>query len=312
MTGAGGPVPLRGATGIMSITPFDASGAVDLALLRTHLDRLASRPVSIYVCSQGSGEGLSLSLGEKEAVYRTAVDAAGGRCEVVGAGIGLTGDTGTAVEQIDVLSATGVDAVQVFPPRTGALRPKDREIEGYYAEVVAASRCPVVLGENVTLVGYELGTGLIDRLLDRHQEIVGLSYTAPGSVGQLTALIRRLRDRVAIRTGWLHHLANVAAAGAAGVLCFEGNVVPGLPAAVWDSLRRGEGDALGLLEELLAVTTVLSRYGNPGSIKAALDHMGLPAGHLRRPLLPLAGSDREGLDRAWDEIGKSYDLQKWV
>lgn len=312
MTAPGGRDPDQGAIGVMSITPFDESGAVDHGLLRAHLDRLAARPVSIYMCSQGSGEGLSLSLTEKEAIYRTAVDVAAGRAEVVGAGIGLTGDTDTAVEQVEVLSATGVDAVQVFPPRTGALRPKDREIEGYYGDVIAAARCPVVLGENVTLVGYELGPGLIDRLLDRHPEIVGLSYTAPGSVGQLTALIRRLRDRVAIRTGWLHHLANVAAAGAAGVLCFEGNVVPGLPAAVWDSLRHGGGDALVLLEELLAVTAVLSRYGNPGSIKAALDHMDLPAGHLRRPLLALGDSDREGLDRSWDEVEKSYDLQKWV
>jgi 4-hydroxy-tetrahydrodipicolinate synthase len=304
--------PPQGAIGVMSITPFDGSGAVDHTLLRAHLERLGAWPVSIYLCSQGSGEGLSLSLGEKEAIYRTAVEVTGGRREVVGAGIGLTGDTDTAVEQVEVLSATGVDAVQVFPPRTGALRPKDREIEGYYREVIAGARCPVVLGENVTLVGYELGPGLIDRLLDRHAEIVGLSYTAPGSVGQLTDLVRRLRDRVAIRTGWLHHLANVAAAGAAGVLCFEGNVVPGLPAAVWDSLRHGGGEALTVLEKLLAVTTVLSRYGNPGSIKAALDHLGLPAGSLRRPLLPLGEPDRHGLDQAWDEIDKAYDLQKWV
>lgn len=296
----------------MSITPFDGSGTVDRELLRRHLDRLARHPVSIYVCSQGSGEGLGLSLSEKATVYRTAVEVAGGRCEVVGAGIGLTGDTASAVEQTEVLSATGVDAVQIFPPRTGALRPKDREIEGYYAEVIAAARCPVVLGENVTLVGYELGAGLIERLLDRHPEITGLSYTAPGSVGQLTEFVRALRDRVAIRTGWLHHLANVAAARAAGVLCFEGNVVPGLPAAVWASLLEGRADGIELLDQLLSVTALLSRYGNPGSIKTVLQRMGLPAGHLRRPLLLPGEADRERLQQAWDELAGTLDLGRWA
>lgn len=296
----------------MSITPFDLDGQVDHGLLRRHLDRLACWPVSTYLCSQGSGEGLSLSLSEKADIYRTAVDVTAGRCEVVGAGIGLTGDTDTAVEQVSALSATGVDAVQVFPPRTGALRPRDREIEGYYGDVVAASKCPVVLGENVTLVGYEMGPGLIRRLLDRHPEVTGLSYTGTASVGQLCDLIRTLRDRVAIRTGWLHHMANVAAAGAAGVLCFEGNVVPGLPAAVWNSLVEGRGDAMALLDRLLSITAVLSRYGNPGSIKAALHHAGLPGGLLRRPLLSLSDSDREGLEHEWDDLAKPGDLVKWM
>ena len=298
-----------GAVGVMSITPFDAQGSVDQALLRQHLERLEAHPVSIYVCSQGSGEGLSLSLKEKETVYRTAVEVSAGRREVVGAGIGISGDTETALEQVSVLSATGVDAVQVFPPRTGALRPKDQEIEGYYHEVVQAAQCPVVLGENVTLVGYELGRGLIERLLTAHPEITGLSYTAPGSVGQLADFVRTHRDRVEIRTGWLHHIANMAAMGGAGVLCFEGNVLPGLPSAVWQSLIEGRSDALALLEQLLSVTAVLSRFGNPGSIKAALDHMGLPAGDLRRPLLRLAGDARAELVKAWDELMASYDLR---
>jgi dihydrodipicolinate synthase/N-acetylneuraminate lyase len=97
-----------GAIGVMSITPFDEAGSVEHSVLRSHLERLAAHPVSIYVCSQGSGEGLGLSLEEKEAVYRTAVDVAAGRCEVIGAGIGIAGDTATAVDQLRVLSGTGV------------------------------------------------------------------------------------------------------------------------------------------------------------------------------------------------------------
>lgn len=298
--------------GIMSITPFTRKGEVDEAELRRHLARFRGQEVSLYLCSQGSGEGLALSVAEKEVVYRTAVEVLGGACELVGAGVGLTGDTDTALEQVIRLSATGVDAVQIFPPRTGALRPRDREIEAYYDEVIAASSCSVVLGENVTLVGYEMGASLIGRLLERHEAITGLSYTAPGNLGQLVELVTALRARVAIRTGWLHHLANMAALRGSGVLCFDGNLVPKLVAAAWSGASSGDPDGPGHLARLLAVNALLSRYGNPTSIKTALEHLGLPAGSLRRPLLALEDGERSELARDLDELREKDCVDAWL
>jgi 4-hydroxy-tetrahydrodipicolinate synthase len=298
--------------GIMSITPFTAEGQVDYEELNRHLSRFTSHPVSVYLCSQGSGEGLSLSLAEKELVYRAAVATLGGVREVVGAGVGLTGDTDTAVEQVERLSATGVDAIQVFPPRTGALRPRDREIERYFDEVIAVARCPVILGENVTLVGYELGPGLIHRIIDQNHAVTGLSYTAAGSLGQLSALVTGLGDRVQVRTGWLHHLVNMAAIGAAGVLCFDGNVAPRLLAATWTAAKEGSADLPGLWGAVISLNALLSRYGNPGSIKAALSHLGLPAGSLRRPLLGLDDGERAELAMALDGLRAELPLDTWL
>jgi 4-hydroxy-tetrahydrodipicolinate synthase len=303
--------PTSDPVGIMSITPFTADGEVDEEQLRRHLARFTSHPVSVYLCSQGSGEGLSLSLAEKELVYRAAVATLGGIREVVGAGIGLTGDTDTALEQVERLSATGVDAIQVFPPRTGARRPRDREIEHYFDEAIAVSRCPVILGENVTLVGYELGLGLIHRIIGKSDAVTGLSYTAGGSLGQLSGLVAGLGDRVQVRTGWLHHLVNMAALGAAGVLCFDGNVAPGLLAATWTAAKGGAADLPGLWRAVICLNALLSRFGNPGSIKAALSHLGLPAGGLRRPLLGLDGAELAELTAALDELRADLALDSW-
>jgi 4-hydroxy-tetrahydrodipicolinate synthase len=298
--------------GVMSITPFTAEGEVDEEQLRRHLSRFTSHPVSVYLCSQGSGEGLSLSLAEKELVYRVAVATLGGIREVVGAGVGLTGDTDTALEQVERLSATGVDAVQVFPPRTGALRPRDREIERYFDEVIGVARCPVILGENVTLVGYELGPRLIHRIIDRSDAITGLSYTAAGSLGQLSELVAGYGDRLQVRTGWLHHLVNMAAVGAAGVLCFDANVAPRLLTATWTAAKEGSADLPSLWRAVISVNALLSKYGNPGSIKAALSHLGLPAGGLRRPLLGLDEKEVAELSVALDRLRSDLDLDSWL
>jgi dihydrodipicolinate synthase/N-acetylneuraminate lyase len=266
----------------------------------------------VYLCSQGSGEGLSLSLAEKELVYRTAVATLGGVREVVGAGVGLTGDTDTALAQVERLSGTGVDAVQVFPPRTGALRPRDREIERYFDEVIAVARCPVIVGENVTLVGYELGPRLLHRIIDKNDAVTGLSYTAAGSLGQLSELVAGFRDRVQVRTGWLHHLVNMAVVGGAGVLCFDGNVTPGLLAATWAAAKEGSADLPSLWRAVISLNALLSKYGNPGSIKAALSHLRLPAGGLRRPLLGLDENEVAELTAALDRLRADRSLDAWL
>jgi dihydrodipicolinate synthase/N-acetylneuraminate lyase len=287
----------------MSITPFRSDGPVDLEALQKHLEHLGRFEMSVYLCSQGSGEGLSLTAAEKEDIYRVGADVLGGRREVVGAGVGLAGDTASTVDLVRRLSRTGVDAIQVFPPRTGALRPRDGEIGRYYDAVVAASDCPVVLGENVTLVGYEMGPRLVTELIDRHESIVGLSYTVPlASLASLAQVIGDLGERVAIRVGLVHHLVNVAALGGAGILCFDGNVVPGLVSDVWRAAASGGSQLLDELRMLVLVNAELTKYGNPGSIKAALDHLGRHGGGLRPPLSGLGEQDRRQLASDLDRL----------
>jgi dihydrodipicolinate synthase/N-acetylneuraminate lyase len=299
--------------GTMCITPFRVDGSVDGDLLRTHLEHLGAFDLSFYLCSQGSGEGLSLAPEEKEEVYRIGVEVLGGRREVVGAGIGLTGDTDSAIDLVKRLSVTGVDAIQVFPPRTGALRPRDREIVRYYDEVIASSQCPVVLGENVTLVGYEIGPKVVTEVIERHPEVVGLSYTVPlGGLAALADLIGRLRDRVAIRVGLVHHLINVAALGGAGILCFDGNFVPGLVSEIWRAASNGEADLLDKLRMLMLVNAELTRFGNPASIKAALAHIGRDGGALRRPFLGLDDEERVKLGKGLDPLLTDPRFDRWL
>jgi 4-hydroxy-tetrahydrodipicolinate synthase len=101
-------------------------------------------------------------------------------------------------------------------------------------------------------------------------------------------------DRLEVRAGIAGAVMGVHALGGAGLLCFEPNVAPRLTAGVWDALA-GEGatqEGFGTRYAiLLRLNQILSRHGNPRSLKAALRVLGRDAGIPRKPYLPLPAAD---------------------
>jgi dihydrodipicolinate synthase/N-acetylneuraminate lyase len=104
----------------------------------------------------------------------------------------------------------------------------------------------------------------------------------------------------------------MAALRGAGVLCFDGNLVPGLVAAAWTAAAEGRSDLVPKLATLFAVNRLLSEYGNPASIKAALQHLGLPAGQLRRPFLGHDDTACANLRIELDHLIETQGIDTWM
>src|SRR4029077_2678995 len=66
----------------ISITPFDAQGALDEEAFRKHLRRLADGGVSVYVAGSGSSEGYALTAEERDRVFEIAVAELKGKVQV--------------------------------------------------------------------------------------------------------------------------------------------------------------------------------------------------------------------------------------
>jgi 4-hydroxy-tetrahydrodipicolinate synthase len=281
----------------MSITPFVRSGAIDLVLMRTHLQFLAEAGVGVYVASQGSGEGDLLSFDEKLSLYRTAADELRGRVPVVAAGIGLAASTATTRDLAMAAQTAGVDAVQIIGPRPGPLRLRDDELEAHFRSVVEAVRCDVHLSNNTALAGYELPITLVERLIDDYPHIRVVNVSDP-RVEELrayvTRLVARFGERLEVRVGMVREIVAMHALGARGVLCFEPNVAPRLVTDVWNALDAHQTPPV---DALLRLNAALARGGNPRSLKAALTILGRDGGRLRSPYLPLTTTQYEELER---------------
>jgi 4-hydroxy-tetrahydrodipicolinate synthase len=288
----------------MAVTPFGEDGRLDADALRRTVEFYAAGGVGVYLGSYGTGEGHLLREDEITRIYEIGVQAAAGRTPVYAAAIGFT-DTDRVIEQALAAERIGVDAVQIHPPRPGpiAIRPRPDELAQFYEDVFGEVRGPVHLTNQVVMSGYALPLDLLDHLVGSYGNITALNTSDPDA-GASATVVRHLAGRVPVYVGVISQLVTTLALGGAGALCFEADVAPAL---CLDVVRRfRDGDVVGLRREftrLLELNAVLSRFQNPRSVKAAMRHVGLPAGELRRPYLALPAGDIATIAATLDRLG---------
>lgn len=272
----------------MSITPFSKSGGLDEGALRAHLRFMAGANVGVFLGSYGSGEGHLLREREIERLYEVGVEELKGKAPVYASALGFT-ETDHVIAQAKRAAAIGVDAVQVHPPRPGpsAIRPTQEELTGFYRDVLETVTTPVILTNQMVMVGYEVPVELFAALVAQYPNVIGINTVQP-DFPYLVRLVDAVGAKVAVRVGHIGQLVTALALGARGAVCFEPNVAPRLCASVVSSYRRGDyGEALQGFSRVMRLNAVLMKYQNPRSLKAALKVLGRPGGELRRPYLGL-------------------------
>lgn len=289
---------------VVCVTPFRDDGSLDERGLAEEVARLAAHGFGIYVGSFGSGEGHLLDDAENRRTLQVAVATAAGRAPVYAAAVGFT-DTRRVIGRVQEAIDMGVDAVQVMPPRPGPpnVPPPPAELEGYFQDVLAGTSGPIHLTNEGFMVGYTVPIGLLARLVEENPRIesVNTTDTDPWQVVELT---RAIGDRVPVHTGLLTQLPLALTCGAAGPLGFEAVIAPGLMTSVVESFHAGNLAAFGVAyNQALRLHRTLMRYGNPRSIKVALELLGFVGAPMRRPYLPLPAAAVEDIRSALHEIG---------
>lgn len=282
---------------VMSITPFDAAGALDEAAYRAHLRRLRAAGVGVYVGGSASGEGFSLSAAERDRVLAVAVEELRGAVPVraMGCEVRHLADT---LDYLAAASRHAVDAVHVFAPEMGhASKPTTAELEAYYTEAVGATTQPVVLSCYQAL-GFDLPLALLDRLASRFAHIVGFFYGG-SDVRYLSSVIARLSGRLEIHCAGPYNALTTLALGGTGFMGHEGNLSPELAARVISSFESGDLATLqSSYRTLMAIHALHYRYGGPvRAMKPLLNALGLPGGTLRLPRMAITDAQLEDVLR---------------
>jgi 4-hydroxy-tetrahydrodipicolinate synthase len=279
------------------VTPF-REGGVDVeglrGLVRFHLDNGTD---GLVPCGT-TGEAATLTAEEFDQVVGTVVEEVGGRIPVV-AGTGSNNTAGT-VERTLRAKGLGVDAALVVTPYYN--KPTQEGLFQHYKAVAEASRMPLVV---YNVPGRTCGNILpvtVERLTEL-DEIVAVKE-ASGNLSQITELLGRVGERLAVMSGDDGLNFPIACLGGAGGISVLGNVVPADNARLFAAVKEGkleEARALHLkYHELIGMLFVET---NPQPVKTALAMMGLVRAEFRLPLCPMGDDTRERLRKTLVSYG---------
>ncbi len=270
---------------VISITPFTAGGDLDEAGLRGHLRRMADAGVGVYVGGSGSGEGYSLSAGERDRVFEIAVEELSGRVPARAMGV----EPRSAAEMIELASAAakaGMDAVQVYSLDLGhGHLPSSQEAEAYLRDVLGAVDVPLVVSTHQS-AGYKIDPDLLASLVEEHPHLIGVNCTH-ADLGYLASVIDATEGRD-VHVGGPAQALTAMALGATGYLTSEANLSPALCRRVVDAFAAGDlGTAAASFARVIRLSTLLYGSGGIRATKAVLNALGLPGGYPRLPQLPV-------------------------
>ncbi|WP_199546690.1 4-hydroxy-tetrahydrodipicolinate synthase [Streptomyces sp. N35] len=277
------------------ITPFDATGALDLDGAQKLAAHLVGEGCDGLVLSGTTGESPTTSDEEKSALIRAVREAVGDRGTII-AGVG-TADTRHTLHLAREAEQAGADGLLVVSPYYS--RPPQDALEAHFLEVADATALPVMLYDIPGRTGTRIEPDTMIRLAG-HERIVAVkdcAYDVLGSSKVISA------TSLAYYAGCEEWILPLYAVGGAGFVSTVANVAPRLLRSLLDAYDEGDtARATAAHQHVLPLVERVMADGLPGTVttKALLAELGLPAGPVRGPLRPADPERVRGLRTAYE------------
>lgn len=286
--------PLFRGTAPALVTPFTASGDLDLDALRRLIDvQIGGGPdydgVEALVVLGTTGENPTVTHDERRRLVETAVEQAAGRVKViVGTGTNATAQSVTFSKEA---ADAGADGLLVVGPYYN--KPTPEGVFGHVAAIADVTDCPIILYNVPGRTGSNLTAATQVRVAEEIPSVVG-TKEASGNLNQVADVIAGRPQGFAVYSGDDDLALPMLALGADGLVSVIANAVPG---AVCEMVRQGLAGnveaARDLHFTLLDAMRASFIEANPGPIKAVLAEMGRMEDTVRLPLAAPTGRARE-------------------
>jgi len=284
------------------ITPFTPDDAIDVGGFHRLIDFHVAHGTDGLILCGSTGEPFLLSTDEKRLIFDQVLPYAKGKIPVF---VGTTcGSTSETVELSRYAQRAGADGLLlVVPPYS---QPPQEALYRHFRTVAEAVDLPVAIYNNPSRVGVNIEAETIIRLAEI-PNIVADKEAMP-NVGQLATIMRAVGDRLHLLCcdypGYGLILPTLALGGH-GTANVAGNVIPEEMAAMsrpWQSFEDVQRSR-ELYFRYLPLLSAMYSLSNPVPVKAAVGLLGLPAGHVRRPLPDMAPEKLRSLETLLTELG---------
>ncbi len=282
-----------GTVGTAMVTCFDADGALDLDATAAVAVHLLDTGHDLLVVNGTTGESVTTSDAEKDAVLRTVLDVAAargsgpgpatgratGRATVL-AGVG-SADTAHTVRLARAAAAAGADGLLVNTPYYN--KPPQSGLVAHFTAVADATDLPVMLYDIPARAGVPIATETLLRLSE-HPRIVAVK-DAKGDVAGTTAVLAA--GGLTYYSGSDEMNLALLAIGAVGVVSVVGHVAGRCYREMVDAVGLGDLATARRTDRRLVpvVRAIMTRTQGAIMAKAALQLAGVvPRRTMRLPL----------------------------
>ena len=281
-------------------TSFNRDESISHEKKKKNILTLCSYPLSGFLILGSNGELVMLSEREKEEVYNTAREAIpADRLMIAGCGAESTRETIRLVKQA---SRAGADACLVLNPFYYKGQMDLRALRAHFHSVADASPVPVLIYNMPANTGIDMSA---DHILEiaRHPNIKGLKDSG-GNLVKMAAVINSMDEDFQVLAGSAGFLLPALSIGACGGILALANIAPSNCCEIYEHFTGNRpGEARKKQLELIDANTAVTRRWGVAALKAAMDHLGLYGGTVRKPLQELDDSTRASLIEILDKAG---------
>ena len=262
------------------VTPFDASGALDVDAALALARHLVSHGSDGVVVTGTTGESPVLTDEETIELWRALAEAL---TVPVVAGTG-TADTRHSIERTKLATEAGVDGVLVVTPYYS--RPSQQGLTSHFRAVAQATSLPVLLYDIPVRSGRRIELPTMLELADGVSNIVGVK-DASGDVDGTATLVAAAPAGFEVYSGDDSLTLALLAVGAVGAVSVESHwagteVSQMLAAFAKGDVEGAQAANAALLESHRFQST--AAYPNPLPAKAVCRALGLAVGQCRPPM----------------------------
>jgi dihydrodipicolinate synthase/N-acetylneuraminate lyase len=275
-------------TGVMPAitTCFTEELEIDHEFTARHVTWLVDNGCTGIVTPGSLGEGGTLSLDEKRAIWRTCVGAVGHRVPVVAAIASMT--TADACEQAKAARDSGCTALMVLPPYV--YRGDWREMRVHVEAVCRATDLSCMLYNNPVAYGTDFLPEQIAELVGSIPNLHAVKESST-DVRRVTAIKSLLGDHLAIFVGVDDCIVEGIHAGAVGWIAGLVSAFPKESVDLFNYAMNGDPRCDALYSWFLPLLRLDTVPKFVQLIKLVQERVGWGNTHVRPPRLPLAGAE---------------------
>jgi 4-hydroxy-2-oxoglutarate aldolase len=273
-------------------TSFHENEELYPEMIRGNAEYLIKKGLTGILVLGSNGEMVMLSDSEKEWVYATAREAIpSDRLLIAGTGGQSTRET---IRLTKLAARQEADAALVLNPFYYKRQMTPGVLVQYYNDVADASEIPVIIYNMPANSGLDMNSDTILKIAE-HPNIIGVKDSS-GNIVKMGEVIQDAPPGFQVLAGSAGFFLPSLVIGAVGGIMALANLLPEKCLRILNDFYDGDMDtARKLQNDIVPLNTAVTRQWGVPALKAAMDHVGLYGGPVRRPLLSLDESRKAKL-----------------